>query len=125
MDREILRELIFVGSSQDELREMPQPVRRRIGFALKQAQMGEKHPHAKVLQGFGGAGVLEVVEDYHTDTFRAVYTVRFETAIYVLHAFKKKSKRGDETPRKEMELVKSRLKRAEEIERERWQNWKG
>ncbi len=125
MDRTLHRELVFVGPSQEYLREMPVPVKKRIGFALRVAQMGVKHPDAKVPQGFGGAGVLEIVEDHDTDTYRAVYTVRFETAVYVLHAFKKKSKSGTGTPRKELDRVKSRLKQAAELEKERARERKG
>jgi phage-related protein len=85
-----------------------------MGFALFLAQQGGKHADAKPLRGFGGAGVLEIVEDHRGDTYRAVYTVRFAGRIYVLHAFQKKSKSGIETPKAEINLIKSRLKRAEE-----------
>lgn len=85
-----------------------------MGEALYRAQQGEEHPAAKALKGFGGRGVLEVVDDHHGDTYRAVYTVRFMDVIYVLHAFQKKSKKGIATPRHEIELIKARLKRAEE-----------
>ena len=85
-----------------------------MGQALDDAQHGEKHPGAKPLKGFGGAGVLEVVEDDWGGTYRAVYTVRFANAVYVLHAFQKKAKRGKATPRKDIELVKTRLKQAKE-----------
>ena len=84
-----------------------------MGYALYQAQIGKKHPNAKPLKGFGGAGVLEIVTDHVGDTFRAVYTVKFACAIYVLHAFQKKSKSGIKTPTEELELVKQRLKSAE------------
>ena len=85
-----------------------------MGYALHLAQIGTKHPHAKPLKRFGGAGVLDVVEDHEGDTCRAMYTVRFAGAVYALHAFQEKSKRGIETPRKELELVRSRLKAAED-----------
>ena len=85
-----------------------------MGFALHFAQAGGKHADAKPLKGFVGADVLEIVEDHDGDSYRAVYTVRFAGAIYVLHAFQKKSKGGIKTPAKEIELVKKRLKRAEE-----------
>jgi phage-related protein len=81
---------------------------------LYQAQCGEKHPDAKPLKGFQGAGVLEVVEDFDGDTYRAVYTVRFVGVVYVLHVFQKKSKRGIATPKPDMDLVEGRLKRAKE-----------
>ena len=84
-----------------------------MGYALYQAQIGEKHGSAKPLKGFGGAGVLEIVTDYVGETFRAVYTVKFATAIYVLHAFQKKSKTGIKTPTEDMELIRRRLKAAE------------
>ena len=104
----------WVGSSLDDLREFPEPVRVDVGYALHQAQLGEKAACAKPLKGFGGAGVLEVVEDYDGNSFRAVYTVKFKGVIYVLHAFQKKSKSGIATPKAEIELVKARFKVAED-----------
>ena len=85
-----------------------------MGYALYLAQKGSKAPTAKPLRGFGSAGVLEIVDDHQTDTYRAVYTVNFANAIYVLHAFQKKSKKGRATPKPDMDLVKRRLKVAEE-----------
>jgi len=85
-----------------------------MGYALYQAQLGDKSPAAKPLKGFGGAGVLEVVENYDGDAYRAVYTVRFAGIVYVLHAFQKKSKQGVKTPQHEIALINSRLKRAQE-----------
>jgi phage-related protein len=111
--------VIWVGSSRRNLCEFPEPAQGRIGYALYVAQRGGKHRDAKPLTGFGGAGVLEVVEDYCGDTFRAVYTLRYADAVYVLHAFQKKSKAGRETPRQEMELIRKRLHEAERIARER------
>jgi phage-related protein len=90
-----------------------------MGFALWQAQLGRKPRDAKVLKGFGGAGVLEVVEDHDGDTYRAVYTVRFAGAVYVLHAFQKKAKKGIKTPVAEMDVIHQRLKAAEEHHAER------
>jgi phage-related protein len=84
--------LEFVGSSKQDLSGFPLEVKRGVGFALRAAQKGGKHPDAKPLTGFGGAGVLEVVSDFDGDTFRAVYTVKFKGAIYVLHAFQKNRK---------------------------------
>ena len=104
---------IWVGSSRGDLRDFPNEVRRDIGFALSFAQRGEKHPASKPLKGFKGAGVLEIVEDHRGDTYRAIYTVRFASAVYVLHAFQKKSKSGIETPKHEIDLIKARLKWAE------------
>jgi phage-related protein len=109
----------WVGSSKEDLRSFPQDVRLRIGGALWEAQLGSKAPYAKPLKGFGGAGVLEIVDDFDGDTFRAVYTVRFAGAVYVLHAFQKKSKRGVATPRAELELIGQRLRRAKE-DYEQW-----
>lgn len=92
---------------------MPDDVVDVFGFALHLAQNGKKHDQAKPLKGFGGAGVLEVVEDYQGDTFRAVYTVKIADAVYVLHCFQKKSKQGIETPKHEMDLIRGRLKAAQ------------
>ncbi len=97
----------------------PEDVRRRIGGALWDAQRGLKAPFAKPLRGFGGAGVLEMVDDHDGDTYRAVYTVRLAGVVYVLHAFQKKSKRGRVTPKAELDLIKQRLKRATE-DYEQW-----
>ncbi len=109
----------WVGSSKEDLGAFPEEVRRRVGGALWDAQLGFKAPYAKPLKGFGGAGVLEVADDYDGDTYRAVYTVRFAGAVYVLHAFQKKSKSGIATPKREMDLIEQRLKRARE-DYERW-----
>jgi phage-related protein len=112
-----MKPLIFVADSHRVLAEFPASVQRHIGFALYQAQMGAKHIDAKPLKNFA-AGVLEVVSDHRGDTFRAVYTVKLEKAVYVLHAFQKKAKHGIATPQSVMELVKQRLMRAIEIDRE-------
>ena len=104
----------WIGRSREDLRQFPADVRRTIGYALHFAQMGDKHPSAKPLKGFGGAGVLEIVEDHDGSTYRAVYTVRFSDAVYVLHAFQKKSRKRAKTPKQEIELVRQRLRRAEE-----------
>ena len=109
----------WVGSSKDDVSGFPEEVRRRVGGALWDAQMRRKAPYAKPLRGFGDASVLEIVDDFDGDTFRAVYTVRFAKAVYVLHAFQKKSKRGIATPKAELDLVEQRLKRAKE-DYERW-----
>jgi phage-related protein len=108
-----------VGSSKEDLSAFPDDVKRRIGLALFEAQLGRKANYAKPLRGYGGAEVLEVVDDFDGDTFRAVYTVRFAGAIYVLHAFQKKSRRGIATPRSEIELIRVRLRRAAE-DYQRW-----
>jgi phage-related protein len=106
--------LYWIGSSKEDLCAFPEEVRRNVGYALHFAQAGDRHPSAKPLKGFGGAAVLEVVEDQAGDTYRAVYTVKFTGAVYVLHAFQKKAKRGIATPKQELNLVKARLKLAEE-----------
>lgn len=93
--------------------EFPLEVRKAIGFALYQAQEGNKHIHAKPLKGFSGAGVLEIVEDFDGNTYRAIYTVKFGDLIYVIHAFQKKSKTGIKTPKQEIDLIKQRLKIAQ------------
>lgn len=100
-----MRPLIWVGSSRKDRRAFPDPVRKTIGFALVRAHEGVKHPSVRPMQGFGGAGVLDAIEDYAGDTYRAVYTVDFPTAVYVLHAFKKKSTRGSATPDRPMQLI--------------------
>ena len=110
--------VIWVGSSRKDLREFPDPVKDHMGYALYVAQCGGKHRDAKVMTGFGGAGVAEIVKDYRGDTFRAVYTLRHAGAVYVLHAFQKKSKTGQETPRRDMDLVKQRLREAEQMAKE-------
>jgi phage-related protein len=104
----------FIGSAKDDLSAMPDDVKETVGFALFKAQMGEKHPEAKPLKGFGGAGVLEVVESFDGDAYRAVYTVKFAGVVYVLHAFQKKSKRGRAMPQHDIDLIKHRLKIAEQ-----------
>jgi phage-related protein len=110
-----MKSLKWVGSSKGNLVEFPDPVRKEMGYALYLAQIGMKARKAKPLRGFGGAGVLEVVQDYAGDTYRAVYTVKFGGVVFVLHAFQKKSKKGAETPKAAIELIKARLKLANEI----------
>jgi phage-related protein len=122
-DKPILKPVRWIGTSCEELRDFPAEVRRNVGLALHFAQAGDKHPSAKPIRGFGGAGVLEVVEDHDGDTFRAVYTVRFADVLYVLHCFKKKSKRGIKTPKHELDLIEDRLKRAAEDYRQ-WRELK-
>jgi phage-related protein len=104
---------LWIGSSRDDLRAFPDEVRRVMGLAINDAQNGEEHPRAKALKGFGGRSVLEVVDDEDGDTYRAVYTVRFAAVVYVLHAFQKKSKKKIETPKRDIELIKARLKLVE------------
>jgi phage-related protein len=109
----------WVGKSREDLRRFPASVTREVGQALWFAQMGDKHPAAKPLKGFKGAGVLEIVEDHFGSTYRAVYTVQFAKAIYVLHVFQKKSTRGVKTPVHEINLIADRLKWATS-DYERW-----
>ena len=113
MIRTALKPCNFVGSSRRDLKRFPAKVQNRMGYALQQVQEGEEPLSAKALKGFGGRTILELADDFEGDTYRAVYTVRFAGAIYVLHAFQKKSKRGIATPRHEIELIKSRLRDAE------------
>jgi phage-related protein len=109
----------WVGSSKADLKTFPRVVQRHVGQALYAAQCGEEYPTTKALKGFGGRSVLEIVARSDTGTYRAVYTVRFRDAIYVLHAFQKKSTKGTATPRKEMDLIAQRLAAAERDYRER------
>ena len=109
----MLKSVQWVGASKADLRRFPDPVQHRMGFAIYQAQIGLRHRDAKPLKGFG-SGVLEVVSRHDGDTFRAVYTVRFETAVYVLHAVQKKARRGIATPKHELDLVRRRLAVAEQ-----------
>src|SRR5882724_359199 len=111
--------LEFIGPSRDDLSAFPIEVKQCIGFALRAAQKGGKHPDAKPLKGFKGAGVLEIISNFDGDTFRAIYTVRMKGVLYVLHAFQKKSKSGIKTRLFEIEKIKSRLKDAEAAHAER------
>jgi phage-related protein len=120
VDETPIKSVVWVGPTRKELKAFPRPVQRAFGVALYAAQIGETPLDAKPLKGFGGAGVLEMVEDHRGDTYRAVYTVRFATRIYVLHVFQKKSKRGIATPQKDIELVRARLRWAEQIHSGRW-----
>jgi phage-related protein len=112
-----MKQLIFIADSRRALIEFPEFVQRHVGFALYQAQIGDKHIDAKPLKNIAG-GVLEVVSDHDGDTFRTVYTVKLAKAIYVLHAFQKRSRHSIATPQSEIDLVKKRLLRAIEIDRD-------
>jgi phage-related protein len=114
-----LKAVFWLGSSRRDLRAMPEQVRRNIGQALYAAQQGETDPVAKALKGFGGARVMEIVEHDRSGAYRAVYTAQLGDAIYVLHAFKKKSKRGIATPKQEIDLIRRRLAEAARDFRER------
>jgi phage-related protein len=110
--------LAWVGGAKRDLLALPEEVIDTFGYALHVAQTGRKHEKAKPLHGFGSAGVLEVVEDWLGNTYRAVYTVRFSAAVFVLHVFQKKAKRGIATPKLDMELIRERLKVAEQMAKE-------
>ncbi|WP_264084142.1 type II toxin-antitoxin system RelE/ParE family toxin [Pseudomonas azerbaijanoccidentalis] len=106
--------LLWVSSSKKDLKQMPADVQDVFGHALDLAQSGKKHPAATPLKGFGGAGVLELIEDFDTNTYRAVYTVRFGRAIYVLHCFQKKSTTGIKTTQCDIDLIRMRLQAAQD-----------
>ena len=116
---ETLKPVRWIGTSLRDLRSFPSSVRREIGHAVFTAQEGKTDPAAKPLKGFGGASVMEIVASHHGNAWRAVYTVRFQNAIYVLHAFQKKSTKGIATPTREIELIRQRLAEAERDHRER------
>ena len=109
------RQLIYLGSSQKDVRKFPNEVQELFAYALDLALEGGQHEDAKPLTGFHGRNVVEVVADHRGDTYREVYTIRFEEVIYVLHIFQKKSKKGIATPKEDVELIKERLKWAEKI----------
>jgi phage-related protein len=105
--------LIWIGTSKEDLSAFPDDVKLVMGFALRMAQKGRKHARAKPPKGYGGAGVLEIVDDYDTDTYRAVYTVSFAGVLYALHAFQKKSESGKKTTKTDLDMVKRRMKAAQ------------
>ena len=109
-----LRPLVWIASSKKDYGGFPPKVQDEFGFQLFLAQTGQHPSSAKPLKGFG-SGTIELVEDFDGDTYRAVYSVRFATAVYVLHAFKKKSKRGIKTPQTDIDLIKRRLRAAETL----------
>ena len=113
------KRLIWIGSSKKDLLALPAQVVQAFGYALHLAQAGRKHDNAKVLTGFGDAGVLELVEDLRGNTYRAVYTVRFSRAVFVLHVFQKKSKSGIATPKQVLEVIRDRLKIAKRLAEEK------
>lgn len=112
---EVMKDVIWVSDSQVQVRSFPKEARKIVGRALQAAQSGQKHKNAKPLRGVG-TGVLEITARYDTNTYRAVYTVKLGENIYVLHAFQKKSTRGIRTPKREIDLIKQRLKMAREME---------
>jgi phage-related protein len=110
----ILKPVRWIASSLDDLKDFPEDVQQAVGYALYRAQCGEKHSSVKPLKGFKGASVLEIIQDFDGDTYRAIYTVKFEEVVYVLHVFQKKSKHGIATPKQDVQLIETRLKRAKE-----------
>ena len=112
--RDSEKPLVWIGSTLKDLRAFPEDVKDVIGFALSEAQAGKKHPDAKPLKGYKGAGVLEVVDDFDGDTYRAVYTVKMAGVVYALHAFQKKSKTGKATDKSDLAMIARRLKLAQE-----------
>ena len=104
-----VKEIVWLGSSRKDLRACPQPVRKNMGSALYAAQRGETDPAAKPLKGFGGARVMQIVERYRTDTYRAVYAAQFESVVCVLHVFKKKARGGKATPKQDIDLIRQRF----------------
>ena len=111
-----IKPLVWIGASRKDFSAFPEEAKSEMGYALFQAQQGFRHRKAKPLTGFGSAGVVEIVSDHRGDAFRTVYTVRFASAVYVLHAFQKKSKTGIATPQSEMNLVRQRLRDAEQLD---------
>lgn len=113
-----MKPVVWVGASRKDLKDFPEAVRKEVGDALQQTQRGLRLLSARPLSGFRGAGVLEIREDHDGDTYRAVYTVRLAGRVYVLHAFQKKSRHGIETAKHDVELIRARLRMAEDIHRE-------
>ena len=124
MSKQARKPLKWIGSAKRDLDSMPEDVKDLFGHAIDLAQAGGKHQDAKALSGFGSAGVLEVVEDFRSDTYRAVYTVKFAGWVYVLHCFQKKSKSGIKTPKGDMDMINARLKAAKQ-DFENWQKQQG
>ena len=108
-----LRQVIWIGASLKDLKEFPENVQDEIGYILYLVQLGEHHKNIKVLKGF--SGIMEIKSDYDKDTYRAVYAAKLGEEIYVLHTFKKKSKKGIKTPKEEINLIRQRFKKAQEI----------
>ena len=113
MEIELTKSITWVGTSKKDLQKFPEDVKQIMGYAIYLAQKGDKHRDAKPLKGFGGTKTLEVVESYKGDTYRAVYSIKFEGIVYVIHCFQKKSKKGIATPKPDIDLIRQRLKDAE------------
>jgi phage-related protein len=109
------KQIVWVASSKKDLLDFPEDIKRTMGYGLHQAQIGKKSENAKVLKGFGSADIIEIIDEDLSGTYRTVYAVKFKNAIVVLHAFQKKSKQGIKTPEREIDLIKNRLKQAQEL----------
>ncbi|MCK4603623.1 MAG: type II toxin-antitoxin system RelE/ParE family toxin [Deltaproteobacteria bacterium] len=116
MGHKELKNIVWIGSSREELKKFPEPIKDEIGYAIYRAQEGKKHHKAKPLKGF--SGVLEITSSYKTDTYRAVYAIKLGDCIYVFHTFKKKSHKGIKTPKPDMEIIRKRLKEAHILAKE-------
>ncbi|HYJ40975.1 MAG TPA: type II toxin-antitoxin system RelE/ParE family toxin [Steroidobacteraceae bacterium] len=114
----IPKPVVWVGSSRKDLITLPTTVVDTFGYGIYLAQIGRRHEKSKTLRGFGDAGVIELIDSRAANTFRAVYTVRFPVAVFVLHVFQKKAKSGSSTPKQDIELIAVRLRRAAELAKE-------
>ena len=119
-----LRKVRWVGDSREQLQKFPSQVRKDIGHALYLVQTGQTPPSSKPMRGLE-SGVFEIVDDYDTNAYRVVYTVKIGRSLYVLHAFQKKSKRGIATPKKEIDQIKRRLRRAKELAKQEEDHGRG
>lgn len=108
-----MKKLFFIDSTKKDIKGLPKEVKSVFRYALYVAQNGKHPPKSKILKGFGVAGILEIIQNFNKDTYRAIYTVRFKHAVYLLHVFKKKSKQGISTPKKDLDILKNRLTQAE------------
>lgn len=118
IDARKLKPVVWMGSAKRDFDAFPERVKDDMGFALYLAQRGERHRHAKTFGGAGDASIVEVIEDDRGGTYRMVYTVRYGSAVYVLHAFQKKSKSGIATPKGDIALIERRLKDAKRLHEE-------
>lgn len=118
IDDKTPKPLVWIASSQRDFMEFPDAVKSEMGYAMFLAQCGGRYRRAKTFKGSGDAGVVEIVDDHRGDTFRTVYTVRFASAVYVLHAFQKKSKSGIATPKSDIRLIEQRLAEAQRLHKE-------
>ena len=114
MDEKQIKPVVWVGSSHEDWKTFPDDVQDVMGYSMHLAQCGDKATNAKPLTGFKGVSVLEITDDFDGNTYRAVYTVKFQEVVYILHAFQKKSKKGIATPKNHIQLIEQRLKKAKE-----------